>query len=485
LQIYVREEDGAALHLDTAPDGRQSLTLQLSQKATELAIAANPSLTAAVLRAPILLAEYDPTERILKTYPTVTKAGKTTFAQPKYRFDWISFENMEPIEDEGTPALFLGKLPVCFEVNAFDGLGAYWGLRFIFEVLDEVEFEGVCISRTRQEFAVDNGVLHFPLKLYDEVRRAINRGHAEAVGFANEDKVAYLRGMLLPPLMPDVKIHGTFQQSVEDLRARVSGALLRPGNRRHKASNGAAAVRAVRLASKELAEQQPSELYSLTRTVEAVTLERLIEKFAIKLDEGHTESHWQKFLVENPFILRMGFGLPIAVFGEQVSVGGTGFQNSGGKLADFVIQTGLQGNLGVIEIKKPATLLVEAKPYRGKVHAPSKELAGAVNQVLDQRYRLQQEITQKKESDNVRDVYAYSVGCLVIAGRNPDIVEHKKSFELFRTGQRDVTIVTFDELLAKLRALYEFLSKGDEAIASPAAHGGEDDELEDLEDLEA
>ena len=483
MQIHVRVEDGAALHLMTSTNGSQSLTLHLGQKATKLAIAANPSLTAADLRAPILLAEYDLTKRILKTYPKVTKAGRATFTQPKYRFDWISFENMDPIEDEGTPDLFLDKLPVGFEVNAFDGLGAYWGLRFIFEVLEEVEFNGVCISSTRKELVIDDGVLHFPMKLYDEVRRAINRGHKEAVEFANEDKLAYLRGMLLPSLIPDVEIDGIFQQSVEDLRARVSGALLRPGNRRQKGSNGSAAVRAVRLASKELAEQQISELYSLTRTVEAVTLERLIDKFAIKLNEGKAESHWQKFLMENPFILRMAFGLPIAVFGEQVSVGGTGFQNSGGKLADFLIQTGLQGNLSIIEIKKPATMLVEVKPYRGKIHAPAKELAGAVNQILDQRYRLQQEITQKKANDEVKDVYAYSVGCLVIIGRNPESVDHKKSFELFRTSQRDVTIITFDELLAKLRALHEFLSQGDEAIVLPAAHGAESaDELEDLEE---
>jgi Domain of unknown function (DUF4263) len=177
----------------------------------------------------------------------------------------------------------------------------------------------------------------------------------------------------------------------------------------------------------------------------------------------------------------MAFGLPIAIFGEQVSVGGTGFRNSGGKLADYIIKTGLQGNLGIIEIKKPDTKLLETKPYRGKVHAPSKELAGAVNQVLDQRYRLQQEITQKKENDDVRDVYAYSVGCVVIAGHTMDMVEHKKSFELFRASQRDVTIITFDELLTKLRALHEFLSQGDEAIVLFSTYDGEDNEPEELE----
>ncbi len=53
--------------------------------------------------------------------------------------------------------------------------------------------------------------------------------------------------------------------------------------RRQKGSNGAAAGSDGPAGIQELAEQQPGELYSLTRTVEAVALERLIDKFAIKL----------------------------------------------------------------------------------------------------------------------------------------------------------------------------------------------------------
>jgi hypothetical protein len=34
----------------------------------------------------------------------------------------------------------------------------------------------------------------------------------------------------------------------------------------------------------------------------------------------------------------------------------------------------------------------------------------------------------------------------------------QQSFELFRGNQREVVVITFDELLGKLKALHEFLS---------------------------
>ncbi|TIR90023.1 Shedu anti-phage system protein SduA domain-containing protein, partial [Mesorhizobium sp.] len=57
------------------------------------------------------------------------------------------------------------------------------------------------------------------------------------------------------------------------------------------------------------------------------------------------------------------------------------------------------------------------------------------------------------------DVFTYAVPCIVIVGRSPITVEEKKSLELYRNNLRDVIVITFDELLAKLKALHEFLAK--------------------------
>ncbi|UUZ73239.1 DUF4263 domain-containing protein [Polaromonas sp. P1(28)-8] len=47
------------------------------------------------------------------------------------------------------------------------------------------------------------------------------------------------------------------------------------------------------------------------------------------------------------------------------------------------------------------------------------------------------------------------IKCVVVAGRMPTDSRKLRSFEVFRNACKDVDIVTFDELLAKL----EFLDK--------------------------
>lgn len=95
-------------------------------------------------------------------------------------------------------------------------------------------------------------------------------------------------------------------------------------------------------------------------------------------------------------------------------------------------------------------------------------MAGAVTQILDQRYQLQMEINNRKAASGQHDVFTYAIQGLVIAGRDLDDSDHRKSFELFRNGLKDVTIITFSELLHKLKALHAFLTEGEESETKSA-----------------
>ncbi|HUZ95538.1 MAG TPA: hypothetical protein VMU57_11550, partial [Edaphobacter sp.] len=54
----------------------------------------------------------------------------------------------------------------------------------------------------------------------------------------------------------------------------------------------------------------------------------------------------------------------------------------------------------------------------------------------------------------------------------PEGLDQQKSFELFRGNSKDITIVTFDELLAKLKQIHEFLaSHAPEAGRASIMHG--------------
>jgi hypothetical protein len=97
-QAVVGQRDDATLLLTTEADGRQSLELILGNNAAEEAKLYSCGKTEAELKAPHLLADYDPNLRILVTYPTITSRGTTRFLESKYDFEWIAFDGMSPIK---------------------------------------------------------------------------------------------------------------------------------------------------------------------------------------------------------------------------------------------------------------------------------------------------------------------------------------------------------------------------------------------------
>jgi len=188
-----------------------------------------------------------------------------------------------------------------------------------------------------------------------------------------------------------------------------------------------------------------------------VTLKQLIAKLDAMLSARHTEKQWQQLFLDNPFVLSLAFGLPIVSIGDQMSVGGRRLDGTGDKIVDFLHRNALTDNVSLVEIKTPGSKLLGTE-YRNGVYGPSAELTGAITQVLDQRYQLQRSIAVIKDTSRRSDIESYAIKCMIIIGTTPATPEAKKSLELFRNSLNDVLIVTFDELLTKLKHLLEFIS---------------------------
>jgi hypothetical protein len=141
-------------------------------------------------------------------------------------------------------------------------------------------------------------------------------------------------------------------------------------------------------------------------------------------------------------------------------VGGRTFSGIGEKISDFLVKNNLTNNTALIEIKTPSTKLLNKKAYRESVYGPSQEFSGSINQLLDQKYKFQKEIVSLKGNSRIYDLESYSVNCVLIIGKTPEEIDQKKSFELFRGNSKDIEIITFDELLEKLKQLHDFLSSG-------------------------
>jgi Domain of unknown function (DUF4263) len=217
------------------------------------------------------------------------------------------------------------------------------------------------------------------------------------------------------------------------------------------------ALTVIRKNAKKITQQQPRELIKLKNDLDLVNLEQLIQKFQEMMVKKLKEFHWQLLFQQNPFIINMAFGIPVLSVQGQASVGGHRISGGGGKIADFLVKNSLSNNTAIVEIKTPAMNLVQPRSYRTGVHGPSQELSSAVSQVLDQVYLLQKDINSIKVNSRLFDIESYHIHGILIAGTAPTEADEHKSFEYFRGNSKNVQILTFDELLEKLKSLHRFL----------------------------
>jgi len=216
--------------------------------------------------------------------------------------------------------------------------------------------------------------------------------------------------------------------------------------------------------SAALERNRPGSVAKLRNDLELVSLDSLITRFDEAITKRKPEPFWQTFFQDNPFALHLAFGYPLIQVHGQASVGGRKFSGGGEKVADFLVRNAATNNVGIFEIKRPASDLMNSKEYRRGVFAPAAELTAAVTQVLDQRYHLANSFLERKNASRMPELESYVIRCCVIIGTMPQDLDAQKSFELFRGNSRAVDIITYDELLTKLRQLRVLLASGDDQI---------------------
>lgn len=205
-----------------------------------------------------------------------------------------------------------------------------------------------------------------------------------------------------------------------------------------------------------------------------------LDKFGKLLDESSyfekekkkngnsSEKVWQNFFEMNSWIFGYGLGFVFLsnIEGMKLEQVVKGFDlNSYGKRADGVMKSkGAISNLCFIEIKTHETLLLDNSQYRGGCWSQSKELTGGVAQV---RVTVDSAVKTLSESLRVEDkegnptgelLYNYKPKSYLVIGNLAQFLsEHGvnqnklKSFELYRNNQRDIEIITFDELYERAR----------------------------------
>lgn len=211
---------------------------------------------------------------------------------------------------------------------------------------------------------------------------------------------------------------------------------------------------------------KPQDLMQPFRAMEITKYEFLHKKLEsmLKDAEGYSERQWQEQILD---IVRLLNPKYIAAF-TSASIKDT---LTGGRRQVDILLVDANGNIDVIEIKKPfKARIVTETTYRDN-HVPHRELAGTVTQIEKYLFHLTRWGTAGE--DKLTDRYKQKLPTglsirivnpcgLIIMGRDNDLTAQQKAdFEVFRRQNKNVIdVVTYDDILRRLGRVLKQLKSG-------------------------
>jgi hypothetical protein len=410
------------------------------------------------------LLEINGQHQFLTIYPISTFGDRSDFLKPKYgQIEGITLDDTDIISGVGWDATstpeavrdVLENLPSTFTKDYAYGLGLAKPYRFIVDAVEALSDCTEIVITGKHDTGPDpdgNGIFYISTQDFEQARVELNKIDRHAQSAVRAVKSTAAHNILAERIGMPTQDPKTGRHPYRKLFTAVAA-----GKQELSEDDQNAVIGALTSHAADIAEDQPEKLAKLRGDIELVTLEALITRYEGMLGENLVEGRWQDFFNENPFILNMAFGYPVIKVRDQASVGGRKLSGDGEKITDFLVKNSLTNNTAIFEIKTPQTPILNKTPFRDGVYTPSADLSGSINQALDQKYQFQKQISQIKDNSRLYDIESYAVHCCLVIGKTPDGDDRKKSFELFRRNSKDVEIVTFDELLEKLKQLSAFL----------------------------
>lgn len=176
--------------------------------------------------------------------------------------------------------------------------------------------------------------------------------------------------------------------------------------------------------------------------------------------DNEKEKFWQELFKQHPNILSTIIPSVVHIIEDQPYFGGKAIDNKGGTIGDFLYKSGTN-NVSIIEIKTPLTDLLGTE-YRNDVFCPSKELSGSIIQIRKQKDNLMKEYDHIKRKSIIKekDFEAYDPKSYIIIGNSSKLHPIElESFELFRNSLKDIEIITFNELIEKLKIFQKYITQ--------------------------
>lgn len=195
------------------------------------------------------------------------------------------------------------------------------------------------------------------------------------------------------------------------------------------------------------------------------SLNSVIEEADRMLDDNVREKKWQKFFTDYQIVLQQVFYAPIKIIQKEAHLKPTNIEGRGAVITDFLTVNNSTRNIILVEVKSPSTPIIANKPYRGKgdseVYPIHQELAGAISQLQGQIYSAQSHLAHmngENNSDQEIRLQGSIRGALIIGKISKYSDLQKDSFTRFRGDLHSIEIVTYDELISRLKILRELLN---------------------------
>jgi hypothetical protein len=199
-------------------------------------------------------------------------------------------------------------------------------------------------------------------------------------------------------------------------------------------------------------------LQEITNVIDTSKIDKALEIWQRNKLNSQEVEFWQPFFKDNFWIISQIFSCPIVLYDDEFYAGGI-YQGSmkGGKNIDFLGQNKLSKNVVIIEIKHPKISLVSKTVYTGRrgIYPMSSDFMGALSQTLNQKDTIQK-FYQKHAEYSV-----FNPKTILIIGseENEKMNEDQRAcFELFKNSNKEIEIITFDELFEKIKNLRSLLS---------------------------
>lgn len=194
-----------------------------------------------------------------------------------------------------------------------------------------------------------------------------------------------------------------------------------------------------------IASESVGSVNLLKASAEINTLKELASTFARELDQSHGESWWQEFIRSNILLMQQGY---IKALGKlNVAVGNT-------KFPDFSLISH-DSYLDILEIKTPQTSVLREDSSRGNYYFDT-EISKAIVQTenyIENVARHADAIRSFLLDEHGLSIKAVRPRGMILAGdaRQLTVQKQRDDFRLLSQGIKNVSLITYDELLTRLQ----------------------------------